>query len=143
MGILTSTHNMYFHGEIRKIYGYLLIWNLSPGRPTDIDLQWARSAIFAAGKVEGECFYFFSFFTVIHFPFSPVSLRVRVTDRPCRHLRRKNKIWHKIINWRKQVAKKYRLNYPLLSRIIVTCVYHTFLDCIIRQLTTQLSIRKQ
>ena len=33
---------------------------------------WARSAILAAGKGrEGQCFYFFTFFNVIHFPLSP------------------------------------------------------------------------
>ena len=39
--------------------------------------SWARPAILAAGKgrgVEGECFYFFCFFTVIHFPFSSIPL---------------------------------------------------------------------
>ena len=40
----------------------------TPGRPTDISLQLDKV------KVEGGCFYFFCFFTFIHFPFSPVHL---------------------------------------------------------------------
>ena len=36
--------------------------------------RWARPAIFAAGKGRRECFYFFCFFTFIHFPLSPLSL---------------------------------------------------------------------
>ena len=36
--------------------------------------NWARPAIFAAGKGRRGYFYFFRFFTFIHFPLSPVSL---------------------------------------------------------------------
>ena len=35
--------------------------------------SWARHAILAAGKGRGGCFYFFCFFTIIHFPPSPLS----------------------------------------------------------------------
>ena len=55
----------------------------------------------------------------------------------------KNKIWHKkIINWRKQVAKKISPELPTTeSYNCRACLSH--LDCIIRQLATQLSIRKR
>ena len=55
----------------------------------------------------------------------------------------KNKIWHtKIINWRKQVAKKISPELPTTeSYNCRACLSH--LDCIIRQLVTQLSIRKR
>ena len=34
--------------------------------------SWAKPAVLAAGKGRGDCFYFFCFFTVIHFHFSAV-----------------------------------------------------------------------
>ena len=37
--------------------------------------SWAKPAVLAAGKVEGECFYFFCSFSFIHFLFSTVSSR--------------------------------------------------------------------
>ena len=68
-----------------------------------------------------------------------IAIRVRVTDRHCRHLRRKIKFSTKNHKLAKTSGdKKHRLNYLLLSHIIVARVYRTFLDCIIRQLTTQL-----
>ena len=76
-------------------------------------------------------------------PLLLIIVRVRVTDRHCHHLRRKIKFGTKNHKLAKTSGeKKYRLNYPLLSHIIVARVYRTFLDCIICQLTTQLSIRK-
>ena len=45
---------------------------ISLGRPTDIDLQLGKAL--QQVRVEGECFYFFCFFTVIHFPFSSIPL---------------------------------------------------------------------
>ena len=36
--------------------------------------SWTRPAVLAAGKGREECFYFFCFFTSIHFPLSPLSL---------------------------------------------------------------------
>ena len=73
-----------------------------------------------------------------------VTYRVRDTDRHCRHLRRKIKFGTKNHKLAKTSGKKnYLLDYPLLSHTVVACVYRTFLDCIIHQLTTQLSIRKR
>ena len=69
--------------------------------------------------------------------------RICVTGRHCRYLRRKIKFGTKNHKLAKTSGeKKYRLNYLLLSHIIVERVYRTFIDCIISQLTTQLSIRK-
>ena len=36
--------------------------------------SWARPVVLAAGMGKGGMFYFFCFFTVIHFPHSPLSL---------------------------------------------------------------------
>ena len=44
----------------------------SPGIQLILACIWARPAVLAAGKVEGECFYF-CFFTFIHFPLSQMS----------------------------------------------------------------------
>ena len=64
--------------------------------------------------------------------------RVRVTDRHCRHLRRKIKFGTK----NHKLAKKISPELPTTeSYNCRACLSH--LDCIIRQLATQLSIRKR
>ena len=51
------------------------VYLTSPGRPTDIGLQLGKGpAILVVGRVEGECFYFFCFFTFIPVPLSSLSL---------------------------------------------------------------------
>ena len=48
---------------------------LRHGCPTDIDLTVGQGLLSLQQlRVEAECFYFFCYFTVIHFPFSPVPL---------------------------------------------------------------------
>ena len=45
----------------------------SPGHPTDISLQVGQGLLsLQQVRVEGDCFYFFCVFTIIHFHFSPV-----------------------------------------------------------------------
>ena len=51
-----------------------VVYLTSPGSPTDIGLQLGKVCFLAADKGRGECFYFFRFFSCIHFPFSPVPL---------------------------------------------------------------------
>ena len=46
----------------------------SLGRPTDIDAVGQGLLSLQQVRVEGECFYFFCFFTVIHFPFPSIPL---------------------------------------------------------------------
>ena len=48
----------------------------------------------------------------MHFAQDDSESRVRVTDRHCRLLRRKINLAQKIINWRKQVAKKISPESP-------------------------------
>ena len=47
---------------------------MSLGVQLRLDYSWTRPAVLAAGKGREECFYFFCFFTSIHFPLSPLSL---------------------------------------------------------------------
>ena len=53
-------------------WGKGVVYLASPGVQLILAYSWARPAVLAAGKVEGDCFYFFCFFTIIHFHFSLV-----------------------------------------------------------------------
>ena len=55
-------------------WGKGVVYLVSLGHPTDIGLQLGKACYHCSRwGVEGECFYFFCFFTFIHFP-SPLSL---------------------------------------------------------------------
>ena len=51
-----------------------VVYLTSPGRPTDIGLQWARPSILVVGKGKCGMFLFFCFFTFILVPLSSLSL---------------------------------------------------------------------
>ena len=53
-------------------WGKDVVYLASPGVQLILAYSWARPAVLAAGKVEGDCFYFFCFFTIIHFHLSIV-----------------------------------------------------------------------
>ena len=58
--------------------------------------SWARPAILVAGKGRGECFYFFCFFTFIHFPLSSLSLSFISTTISSISLLPFSGRWHKM-----------------------------------------------
>ena len=56
-------------------WGRGVVYLTSPGRPVDIGLQLFKAYYpLQQVRVQGECFYFFCFFTFIHFTSSPVPI---------------------------------------------------------------------
>ena len=71
--IVPTTYAL-IHGEILGVVGCGkgVAYLMSPGRPTDIGFQ-LGNACYPCSRVEGECFYFFCFFTFIPVPLSSLS----------------------------------------------------------------------
>ena len=73
--LFLTIFNQYYYLFLLGVVGSgkRVVYLASPGRQLILAYSWARPAIFAALRVEGECFYSFCL-TFIHFPFSPVPL---------------------------------------------------------------------
>ena len=64
--------NTWIVGVVRWCEG--VVYLMSQGRPTDIGLQLGKACYPCSIRVEGDCFYFFCFFTLIPVPLSSLFL---------------------------------------------------------------------
>ena len=102
--------------------------------------SWTSPVILAAGKGRGECFYFFWFFTFIHFPLSPLSRSFISSTMSSSSLLpfsgRRHKMTHK--GWRvvKPQHNQYCKPYSTFSLTWFKCILpglQTFLDGYLKQ----------
>ena len=73
------------------------VYITSPGRPI-LAYSWAMPAVLVAGRIEGECFYFFCFFSFIPVPLSSLSLSFISSISFLSFSERRHKMTHK--GWR-------------------------------------------